>query len=794
LIFPLFGDSEAGWPRGLRIFLYLIGLFWCFAGVAIIADVFMGAIEKITSRKVQRRDPESGKMVTRKVWNDTVANLTLMALGSSAPEIMLSVFEIVNNNFYSGALGPSTIVGSAAFNLLVIVAVCISALPDGDTRLINDLGVYSVTAFGSIFAYVWLLFILEGHTKNRVDLVEGILTFLFFPLLVLAAYLTDTGRIPGCKKDLKGDVVHPDATEEEINKAVSEVKLKYGDNLTDQQVAALIDYELKSGPPHSRAFHRVNATRYLFRGKQVASTFEKKKRLSKAANAGHTLDAFMEAGSYIYLEETECVVLESCGTLTMTIRRAGEDCDHPVTVHYFTTPGTAQDPSDYEKVDNRVTFAAGDKQPKTFDIQIVQSNSHEETEEFYVDIELEGDFGSTSLSKTKRRATIHIVDENHHGKLRFADDPPERHLQRGETDKVLKLKVLRMRGCDGTVSCTVVTEADTAMAGTDFVHLEDTLTFKQGETWADFEVKIKGKKKGEGTEQFRIILKDPTGGVLFDEKTDGGSDSCISTIYLEEQEPHSVYQLMKVNQDQMNIAHAKWKDQIIAAVYVNGGDTDPPPTVGDRIIHVVAFFWKVLFALVPPVEYCGGWLCFFVALGMIAFVTILIGDLASLLGCVMGVSDFATAITLVAIGTSLPDTFASKTAALQDTCADASIGNVTGSNSVNVFLGLGLPWMIASVYWQIKECKPGDEWSTKYPEEAKLWPSGAFIVKSDGLPLSVAVFSVLSIICMGMLALRRKFLGAELGGPKKLAYASSAFFVLLWVVYITTSIASSTTS
>ena len=31
--------------------------------------------------------------------------------------------------------------------------------------------------------------------------------------------------------------------------------------------------------------------------------------------------------------------------------------------------------------------------------------------------------------------------------------------------------------------------------------------------------------------------------------------------------------------------------------------------------------------------------------------------------------------------------------------ADAAIGNVTGSNSVNVFLGLGLPWMMAAVYW-----------------------------------------------------------------------------------------------
>lgn len=57
-----------------------------------------------------------------------------------------------------------------------------------------------------------------------------------------------------------------------------------------------------------------------------------------------------------------------------------------------------------------------------------------------------------------------------------------------------------------------------------------------------------------------------------------------------------------------------------------------------------------------------------------------------------------TAITLVAMGTSLPDTFASRSAVLQDKYADSAIGNITGSNSVNVFLGLGLPWLLAAVY------------------------------------------------------------------------------------------------
>ena len=61
-----------------------------------------------------------------------------------------------------------------------------------------------------------------------------------------------------------------------------------------------------------------------------------------------------------------------------------------------------------------------------------------------------------------------------------------------------------------------------------------------------------------------------------------------------------------------------------------------------------------------------------------------------------------TAITLVALGTSMPDTFASRQAAMQEKWADSAIGNINGSNAVNVFLGLGLPWLIASVYHYYK--------------------------------------------------------------------------------------------
>ena len=52
----------------------------------------------------------------------------------------------------TGELGPSTIVGSAAFNLFVITAVCVVAIPEGEGRLIQERGVFYITATFSVFA------------------------------------------------------------------------------------------------------------------------------------------------------------------------------------------------------------------------------------------------------------------------------------------------------------------------------------------------------------------------------------------------------------------------------------------------------------------------------------------------------------------------------------------------------------------------------------------------------------------------------------------------------------------
>jgi solute carrier family 8 (sodium/calcium exchanger) len=156
-------------------------------------------------------------------------------------------------------------------------------------------------------------------------------------------------------------------------------------------------------------------------------------------------------------------------------------------------------------------------------------------------------------------------------------------------------------------------------------------------------------------------------------------------------------------------------------------------------MHFGAIGWKVLFACVPPKRYGGGWVAFSVALSMIGLVTAIVGECATLFGCTLGLKPSVTAITFVALGTSLPDLFASMTAARESDSADAAVGNVTGSNSVNVFLGLGLPWLIGALY---SKGKGNSE-------------NGMYRVPAGPLGFSVLIFMITCVACLSFLVIRR---------------------------------------
>ena len=280
----------------------------------------------------------------------------------------------------------------------------------------------------------------------------------------------------------------------------------------------------------------------------------------------------------------------------------------------------------------------------------------------------------------------------------------------------------------------------------DFVSTRGTLVFDIGECVKFIEVKTIMDEVAEKDEVFLVSIAAPKNCVL------GKIHTAAVTIKNDDEAlkfAEKVMQSLNLNRDNFALGKKRWVEQFRSAFEWNN-DAD----LVTKLVGVLTMPWKFVFATVPPASMCGGWLCFVFALIAIGMVTALIGDLAAMFGCSVGLKDSITAITVVALGTSLPDAFASKAAAIGDKSADAALTNVTGSNSVNVFLGLGLPWFMASLYWAGEGATPA--WKAKYPVIATVYPGGGFVVQSGDLGYSVSVFIIGAVTCLGGLLLRRR--------------------------------------
>ena len=80
---------------------------------------------------------------------------------------------VAGRNFHAGDLGPGTIVGSAAFNLFVIIGLCIYVIPSTEVRQVKHLRVFFVTATWSILAYVWLYLIIAQISPGVIEVITS---------------------------------------------------------------------------------------------------------------------------------------------------------------------------------------------------------------------------------------------------------------------------------------------------------------------------------------------------------------------------------------------------------------------------------------------------------------------------------------------------------------------------------------------------------------------------------------------------------------------------------------------
>jgi len=797
-ILPLFNETTWSWQ--FRAVLYLIGLLYSFLGISIVSDLFMSAIEKITSKTksihLATEGGDNHDVIEVPVWNGTVANLTLMALGSSAPEILLAIIGIVGNNFMSDALGPSTIVGSAAFNLLAISAVCIVGVPQGETRTIKMFPVFLITAVFSIFAYVWLVIILVFISKDKIEIWEAVVTFLFFPILVILAYAADKGWLnvifcqdPAKMTDkgqqqlelgdrtgtaegmLRGDQNYFKNGQIDRDALASFIKeIKKNTKLSDEDAAVIAASKVVDSQPKTRMWYRINATRNMTGGRKIQPTLKMNDKLKKVYDAINeetdlpTIEYPHSDASKAIIEfhASSASVMESIGTFKILVCRHGK-LNGTVKVRIDTIDGSANEGEDYVALNEVLTFGPNETE-KEIGITIIDDNQWEPDEEFFIKLSLvnEHGIGEVKLGRTSIME-ITILNDDEPGSFQFEK---RGHLVKESCGDAV-LSVVRENGADGDIEVKWRTIDKTAVEGKDYEGGEGVLQFKHGETQRDIKIPIKDDMEAEKDENFEVELYEVDGGATL-----GKFAKTAVTITNDDEFNNVMNKLMlmtNANVDEMRVHNETWAQQVKDAMVVNGGDIENASTA-DYIMHFLTFGFKLIFSVIPPAGIGGGWPCFFVSLTMIGLLVIVIGNLAQIFGCLVGLRDEVTAITLVALGTSLPDTFASKAAACNEKYADNAIGNVTGSNSVNVFLGLGIPWMIAAIYH---------------------WSNGdVFVVEAGALTFSVTIYVLCAIpaIC---LILARRFLpmfgNAELGGNRAMAWVSSAFLVSLWVFYIVMS-------
>jgi len=809
--------------------------------MGLICDQFMSAIEEITSveKVVWRvvRDGAKHKFHV-KVWNPTIANLTLMALGSSAPEILLSSTELIGRKYFAGSLGPSTIVGSAAFNLFCISAVCVSAIPPPETRMIVGYGTFMVTALVSLLAYVWLLVMLLVITPKKVDISEGVVTLLLFPIFLCVAFAADKGW--GCFAAMPSSSSHQAKV---LSKCKSRMLEQFGhvvDTLPPDTLKLLMSAKtslnLNPQATHTKAAHRKKVT-----GKMTGGLT----RLHRQSTFGASRPRLSEVGFNVGFAEDKHVILENAGTLEVQVVLSCA-VESWVWMHYATREGTAKEGLRYRHVEGNLTFQPGCVS-KWIAIPIIDDEEWEPQEEFYValsDLRVaqtkkgigeseaievrvldkaegapysshsspspRGKVSSALRASLESRAsitasdicwrcqvtTVTVLNDDFPGTLEFDTEEVLAH----EGDHV-KVGVCRTAGSAGSIICHYETMNDSALEGKDFEHTAGTLSFKHGETHKEIEVKIlkSSHHRYEDAERFRLRLFDASPGVIFDKLTAGGENAAFCDVIISsgaEDTPASCEdRCMRalyhwIDFDRWSVGLELWREHARDSLFCCGSMSDQAEAgMMDWICHAVSLIFKVVFVLVPPPILCNGWLCFAAALCMIGMVTAFAGDVASLLGCCIGIPDDITAITLVALGTSLPDTLASRAAAMQDQYADNAIGNVTGSNSVNVFLGIGISWTIGAVYWEATG--PTSQWQGRkhngvsfrelYLPEHKR---GGFFVPTDTLAFSVIAYVCGAFCTLALLRYRRVRFGGELGGPQINQYIDASLLFLLWIIYV----------
>ena len=396
----------------------------------------------------------------------------------------------------------------------------------------------------------------------------------------------------------------------------------------------------------------------------------------------------------ISFDPAHYTVMENVGQFSVTVCREG-DLSQSVVVDFKTEDGTANAGGDYEAVEEQLVFRPGETH-KQIMISVIDDDVFEEDEHFYCRLSepryLHADSAVTNDKPrpklqlgTPSIATVMILDDDHGGIFQF----PEESIEINEAVGCYMMKITRYSGARGKVYVPYKTIEGTAKHGKDFEMTEGELVFDNNETFGEVPIQIVDNESYEKDVVFYVEISDP----IREEDMKGFRDDNVSltseekkidllgkprlgdcfkcTVRIKESKEFksTVDALFQKQDSAVSSALQLWKDQFVEAITVSAGDDDDGagegeeegeeheekmPSCSDYVMHFITLFWKILFAFTPPQDLAGGWLCFVFSIAGVGALTAVIGDLASHLGCTVGLKDTVTAIAFVALGTSVP--------------------------------------------------------------------------------------------------------------------------------------------
>ncbi|XP_064645069.1 sodium/calcium exchanger 1-like [Lineus longissimus] len=783
-IFLPFFQHDSGYWQGWAA-AYFLMLIWFFLGIAMLTDTFMSAIEAITSAKRtirihSHKKKNKYKTMEVKFWNETVATLLL---GANCPVIMIGIVELVGSEFKAGFINPGTVLGSSAFNLFFVSAICISLVPNLDTKRIRQFDVFWVAIFFSLWAFVWAILVVMVVTPDYVDLWEAILTLIMFTVFVLIAFIVDKEYFKERTDVEKWALLDQDCaglTVDESGNVDSEAVRRFLKELgrqpkiSEEDMAKLATTFAVENKSHSHFWYRVQASRNIGGAPDLSPLLNDtllkfytkvKNRCAEMGSMGSmTSDVFdldsTDDGDLAVIEfaATSVAVVEMDKRVHISVKRYGRT-DNRVIFKFETFDGTAEAGNDYVEKKETVVFER-EETHKIIDIDIVDDNESEPNEIFFakVSIDPEASDGTAILGRHSVCQII-IIDDDAAGVLEI--EKPSYLFK--ESARKASIPVARRNGADGKVGIKWRTVDITAISGRDFLGGSGDLVFEHGEVMKMIEIPIVDSQDPDREDNFKVAISAPTGGATL-----GASNCTIVSLVRDDEFDSLVSRLVastNVQVDDHRPHAANWADQFKRAMDV-GGDVRNANGL-DYTLHFFTFGWKVLFAFLPPPSIGNGWLTFTFSLTLIGVLSVFVVDLAKIFGCLAGCRDTVTAITLIAVGIGLSDLVACCRSARRERFADAALIGITANCGINVFLGLGIPWFVGAIYWSTK--------------------GSAYMVPALTFDIGYIIFVVFTVFWTAAMVMRRfipAFGSGELGGkviPKSL---STVFLLVLWLVFV----------